>query len=163
MARRPAKTFTSEAHSNVLQQLQDVTNSLDGFTVSLNKNERIELLPARKGFEDYLYRLISIAKEKGLNLEGFPHDEIEQDVKAEAMMRDVVDKAGEIYHSVQDTYRVTRNKVWEAFLAYYKMATALSKLDPAIETRLKPIVNFMSNSTNKKFTDDDDGSKQNND
>ncbi len=153
MARRPESQLTEEIVRSATDKINALRAQIDPSTLDPSKDERKEQAPARKGFETHFHRLITLAQEKGINIERSPRDMLIKEMENDLKLRQLTNLAGLLYNRILDSYRANHANVWDGFLAYYRILSAMCQVDPEVESALKPIISFMAINSNHDVED----------
>ncbi len=155
MIDRLDKAFTEAELNELNDHVLGITNILKSKGVDLSPTERTKLVRPRKGSEETMRTLFSIAKDFGLSLDAHKVEDAEVDMTIKHQLSDVIVRLKAATQLANDTYSLARSEAWSAFLDYYAVLNAMALRNPSIATRMKAIVDFMAYGSRKEGDKED--------
>ena len=142
-----------------LTQLDDSLTTMEqvfkAIGTPLQSQERLEALKPRKGCENFVALMITIAQELGINLNNYSLAQMEIDQKIREQLPTLIHRLQSLSQLASDTLLAASSEYWNGFLSYYRVLSAIAQSNADIAMRLKPITEFMAHNTRKNSKDID--------
>ena len=117
----------SEADRNEVKDLiTKVESKLRPVCTIMTANEQHELPKPRRNFDNLLPLLISIIEENHLDMPETPMADLQKDLIVQEQMHAFMLSLENLHIMAQDTYRLARAEIWDAFLNYYGVLKAMA-------------------------------------
>jgi hypothetical protein len=135
---------TPEQTQQIDAALDTVQGGIETFCTAIAASDRGGVLRPRAGSEKLMPLVFEVARRKGLAVDGMPLDGVDDDLKVASAADRYELRLEALRQRVADTRLVAYGEAYQAFLAYYGILSSMAKHDPALETELRPVVDFMS-------------------
>jgi hypothetical protein len=109
---------------------------------SMTTRDKRHVAKARKGGERYVPKLVSLAKEHGVELRAAPLDEISADMNEATKLASLLVQIEQLTKRVNDRLFAVRGRSWSRSSKLYVVMKRLAKDDGELEAGLASIVEF---------------------
>lgn len=94
--------------------------------------------------------VFGLATEKKVVIDGMPLEGMSSDMKLGNMAYGFEQQLTDCQQIAADTRLVAFGEAWQAFLGYYGVLNSMASRDAALASRLRPVVEFMSDGPRQK-------------
>lgn len=151
---QPIKDFLDDAEYDHLKDIfNEADQSMRSVCHALTPEEQHVVLKPRKGLGSMLHLLFEVLEERGLDVPTCPIENLKKLAHMEHQMQSLMNQLDTLHQLARDTYRLARGEVWDGFLNYYGVLTAMATRSQELKNRIRPLVEFMSNNARKSNTD----------
>jgi len=123
---------------------------VEGFTVSLTREQRVGTTKMRPGGEGIVATLAQLAEQQGIALPGVSVPAMTANLVTVQHLRPLVDATRQLLHRLEDTVMNSQSESWWAATALYTALSRVAAASPELEAALRPVVAFFATGSRKK-------------
>ncbi len=151
---QPINTFLEDEKRDRLKDiLTEADQIMRPVCHALTNDEQHRVLKPRKGVDPMMHLLFDVLQERGIDIPSCPVDHLKKVVHLEHQMHALMNQLDILHQLARDTYRLARGEAWDGFLNYYGILNSIASRSPEVKNRIKPLIEFMSNSGRKGSAD----------
>ncbi|HCF58794.1 MAG TPA: hypothetical protein DFS52_12495 [Myxococcales bacterium] len=141
---------TEDERKQLVADIANVRERLIRWGVIVAPEVRCSFLKPRAGAEAMMELVFGLATEKKVVIDGMPLEGMSSDMKLGNMAYGFEQQLTDCQQIAADTRLVAFGEAWQAFLGYYGVLNSMASRDAALASRLRPVVEFMSNGPRQK-------------
>jgi len=134
----------------VIAEVVAVQKRVEGFTVSLTREQRVATTKMRPGGEGIVATLAQLAEQRGIALPEVSVPEMTANLATAQRLRPLVDTTRQLLKRLEDTVTNAQGESWWAATALYTALSRVAAASPELEAALRPVVAFFATGSRKK-------------
>jgi len=123
---------------------------VEGFTVSLTREQRVGTTKMRPGGEGIVATLAQLAEQRGIALPEVSGPAMTANLATVQRLRPLVDTTRQLLQRLEDTVTNAQSESWWAATALYTALARVAAASPELQAALRPVVAFFATGSRKK-------------
>jgi hypothetical protein len=141
---------SAEDVEKLLADVRSLSDRIAPYTITLSAEERSSTIKMRLGGENVVAHVGSLAQSQGITLPQVSVNGMLADLTLAQRIRPLATAVGQLGQRLDDTVLEAQSECWWATTALYTALSRVAGANPALESELKPVVDFFAASRRKK-------------
>lgn len=138
------KVPSQQEIDKLLREIDAITAKVEAYTVALTTEQRAATTKMRTGGESLAATIGHLATEHGLALPSISVEAMNADFLLAERLKPLAEAARALASRIDDTVLEAQSEGWWAATAFYTSLARISGTLPALQSALKPVVDFFA-------------------
>jgi hypothetical protein len=141
---------SSEEIAKLVADVRSLSDRIAPYTITLSAEERATTVKMRMGGENVVAQVGSLAQAQGITLPNVSVDGMLADLTLAQRIRPLAIAVEQLCRRLDDTVLEAQSECWWATTALYTALSRVAGANAALESELKPVVDFFAIGRRKK-------------